>query len=1474
MSFLLAFLLLLSLPATAVADSDESGTPAEISFADPNEETIIDENEEEIEENALISGGLSQEAEENHLADEDPDHEEAEEQLSIGTVYVDGSASISGDGQSDSNPVKSLSEAYNILGENGGTIVVCGDITINETYSFPETSAPIYITGQYNNINYYPTITLAGSSKMYLKCLSEIQFSNIHFNATNTAGCVEFFSGPSLRFGENMVFTYNGGAIDDNYNGRIAVRMGFFDRTCSSASFEMTSGTISYIHGGNNKYSVDNSYIAFGGTASVKLYIQGGGTNKNVSNSSVSIFGGTILTLYINGYGSANMINSSISISGGNIQHIDDIRDNTTGGLSGISNITVSGNGLNGINELKIDSTDSISGTKNLSISNTGTVSASIDFSCWDNVYIENNSNVILLSEYQAPSESLQIETGCSLALAADASIPDLPEIMSGDIHLYNPISQEKVFLSGSGNDENSGLSSELPVATLNKAMDKLPDTGGTIVLCGDITINGTYTFAEKNGKVIISGQDNNIYYGSKITLAGTSKMYINCMSEIEFSYLHIDRTNTGGCVEIFSGPSLTFGNGMSFTYNGHAIDSDVSGRIGVRLGYSTANCDYAEFAMQSGAISYVQGGNNKFSVNHSNINIGGNAEIKAYIQGGGTNQNVNYSDISITGGVVPTLYINGYGTANMVDSTIVVSAGTVEKIETFRAEGGIISGDISITTCGEGLSSISLIPTAVLGQADLEFSYADNVILQNGFNGWSSVSLCNNSNVFVRQAFVAPTSLAVNEGCALIIDSSSNSVLPPYVGTGNVSLGIVPYGYKTYEEHLLTSFNKNVAYGQNSVQGTAAYDNYVIAFYNYGSCDIFDMTSTTPGTAIGSFVLESYNEGYDPSGASNSAYTNHANQAMFGPTKFDEADPFPLVYVVIGNSGNCDSEGYIAKLAIERITYENGVWSSQLVQTITYNDNEYPAPFNPQTGMFTYADNPNNNYINAMNYEKIGWGWPAFFVDSAPTADSEGKLYIFSARFRTAASWERTNISRYGIDSYYEDNAYIITEFEMPELPDSVGDFGANITLYPNDITDQFSTEFDCYGTQGGTMYGGRIYYSFGFGGTSYDVKDVIRVFDVGEKKIIAPYGYDLVKSGRINKRKHETYELCVNEAEAAVVRLIFEKYVFEGYGAQRIASYLNEHGYRARSGKMWHHASIRGMICNSTYTGVLRSGKSHSDILPQLQIITTGDFERAQFIRENRAKSAAMEYPVPQNTRGQSLLAGNVYCGHCGARLTLTTNGKAYPCRDDPNRVVKRVRYICYGKTRKQTECDGQTGYTAHILDDIVDKLVRQVFQHMKDIPKDELVNTRYKEILNERKVLLRVARHEYTKAVSELESLRGEVIKSIRGESAFSQELLCSLIKDAEEKSTNAKNTYEAAQKACEESETILNDLSNQYDDIISWADMYDHGSMEAKKMVVNCLIRRIEVYRGYKLHVDFNIAVEQFGITAQEKIPASI
>jgi hypothetical protein len=351
-------------------------------------------------------------------------------------------------------------------------------------------------------------------------------------------------------------------------------------------------------------------------------------------------------------------------------------------------------------------------------------------------------------------------------------------------------------------------------------------------------------------------------------------------------------------------------------------------------------------------------------------------------------------------------------------------------------------------------------------------------------------------------------------------------------------------------------------------------------------------------------------------------------------------------------------------------------------------------------------------------------------------------------------------------------------------------------------------------------------------------------------------------VRSGRYNKRKHELYDLAVNQEEAAVVRLVFEKYVYEGYGAQRIATFLNGQGYRARTGKPWHHASIRGMLCNLTYTGVLRSGESRSPVQTHLQIISPELFADAQRIRTQRADAASLAPRVPMNTKGTALLSGNVYCGHCGSRLSLTTNGKAYPCREDPNRVVKRVRYICYGKTRKQTQCNGQTGYTTHILDGIIDKVVRQIFARMKAIPKSEMVNARCQEKLAEQKALLSRVQRDYTKAAAELDTLRAEVVRSIRGESAFSPEMLSSLIRESEEACSRLQTQCDQAQSRYADSQAMLAELSAQYDEIISWSEIYDTASIEAKKMVVNCLIRRVDVYRDYKLHIDFAIDLEQF------------
>lgn len=51
------------------------------------------------------------------------------------------------------------------------------------------------------------------------------------------------------------------------------------------------------------------------------------------------------------------------------------------------------------------------------------------------------------------------------------------------------------------------------------------------------------------------------------------------------------------------------------------------------------------------------------------------------------------------------------------------------------------------------------------------------------------------------------------------------------------------------------------------------------------------------------------------------------------------------------------------------------------------------------------------------------------------------------------------------------------------------------------------------------------------------------------GHYKGVSPdFGYELVKSGRINKRKHELYDLKINEAEAATVQLIYDQHIRQG--------------------------------------------------------------------------------------------------------------------------------------------------------------------------------------------------------------------------------------------------------------------------------------------------------------------------------------
>lgn len=361
-----------------------------------------------------------------------------------------------------------------------------------------------------------------------------------------------------------------------------------------------------------------------------------------------------------------------------------------------------------------------------------------------------------------------------------------------------------------------------------------------------------------------------------------------------------------------------------------------------------------------------------------------------------------------------------------------------------------------------------------------------------------------------------------------------------------------------------------------------------------------------------------------------------------------------------------------------------------------------------------------------------------------------------------------------------------------------------------------------------------------------------------------VAPYGYQLVPSGILNKRKHEVYKQVIDETEARVVRMMFNLCVGSGYGRFKIANFLTEQGIKTRAGGNWHEATVGHILHNIMYMGILRSGETKSEVFPELQIVDTSTFELAQKLMAERTNECNEKRTMPRNTRGQSLLSGNIFCGHCKGRLTLTTNGTVRRNADGEEIGRKRIRYVCYNKTRKRAECDGQSGYTMHILDGLVTKVLHQVFDRMRAVSEKDIVSRTHMSAmisLNER---LAAAKSECAKATREYESLKTEVVKAIQGQSKFPMDILSELVDSAR------TNMLETNEKLCElnaeleRSNNRAEEIKADYQRILAWSDMFDSSDMATKKMIAGYIINKVYVYAGYQFHFEFNINFAQFNL----------
>ena len=62
--------------------------------------------------------------------------------------------------------------------------------------------------------------------------------------------------------------------------------------------------------------------------------------------------------------------------------------------------------------------------------------------------------------------------------------------------------------------------------------------------------------------------------------------------------------------------------------------------------------------------------------------------------------------------------------------------------------------------------------------------------------------------------------------------------------------------------------------------------------------------------------------------------------------------------------------------------------------------------------------------------------------------------------------------------------------------------------------------------------------------------------------------------------------------------------------------------------------------------------------------------------------------------------------------------------------------------------------------------------------------------------------------------------------------------------------------------------MRQVTRQYNDVLTWADMYADSAIEVKKMIVSQLISAVRVSADYKIEIDFKISEKQLGLDQEQ------
>lgn len=377
-------------------------------------------------------------------------------------------------------------------------------------------------------------------------------------------------------------------------------------------------------------------------------------------------------------------------------------------------------------------------------------------------------------------------------------------------------------------------------------------------------------------------------------------------------------------------------------------------------------------------------------------------------------------------------------------------------------------------------------------------------------------------------------------------------------------------------------------------------------------------------------------------------------------------------------------------------------------------------------------------------------------------------------------------------------------------------------------------------------------------------DISTKIRT-NLTAKKQNGEYAGAFVAYGYV-KDSNDKSKLVVDPFAADVVKDIF-RWKIEGLSPQNIAVRLNGLGipspaeYKRLSGSnyktsfqtsskaVWSHVSVRRILKNEIYLGVMIQGKrttpnyktktvvtkAESEWLrvegTHEAIISVRDFELVQELLRDDTHCRAGDITVP-------VYAGRIYCGDCGAaavRKTVSYAGRRY------------VYYVCNANKHDKTVCSRHS-----IREDILGQVIYQTVRHQIDLLLD--VDKALRQFEN-----LSWEKHKLKQLDASIEIQEEVVRKNNTLRLGIYEDLRAGLLDRSEYKSLKKElaeridEATAAIEKLNKEKREILDGVSKQQ----SWVEQfrqYENVTELTRPMVIH-LIERINIFEDSNIEIVF-------------------